>query len=81
VTVIGSIGHAARGVAFVLVGWFLVRAALDHDPDKGGGLDVALAELVREPYGPWLVGAVGIGLLAFAAFRFVDAAYRSPART
>jgi hypothetical protein len=81
VTVIGSVGYAARGVAFALVGWFLVRAAIDHDPGKGGGLDVALGELVREPYGPWLVGAVGVGLLAFAAFRFVDAAYRSPART
>ncbi len=35
-------GYAARGVAFALVGWFLVTAGLQHDPQEVRGLDGAL---------------------------------------
>ena len=78
VGVLGSVGYAARGVAFALVGWFLVTAGLQHDASEARGLDGALVELVRQAYGPPILVVLALGLLLFGAFRIVDAALRRP---
>ncbi|HEU5065079.1 MAG TPA: DUF1206 domain-containing protein [Gaiellaceae bacterium] len=76
-TVIGVVGHAARGIVFLLVGFFIVRAAWEYDPQEAIGLDGALAKLAHAEYGSLLLGAVAAGLLAYALFCFVQARYRS----
>ena len=63
-------------VVFGLVGIFLVKAAVDFDPNKAVGLDGALAKLEQNSYGPYLLGIVAAGLIAFAIFSFSDARYR-----
>lgn len=78
VEVLGTAGYAARGVAFGLVGWFLVTAGLQHDPTEARGLDGALVELVRQAYGPPLLALLALGLVLFGAFRIVDATLRKP---
>ncbi len=75
-TALGVFGHLARMVVFALIGWFLIRAAIDYDPDKAVGLDGALAALRRSSYGPTLLGIVAAGLLGFAAYSIADARYR-----
>ena len=75
-TVIGVFGHAARGVVFLLVGFFIVRAAWEYDPKEAIGLDGALAKLAHAEYGSLLLGGVAAGLLAYALFCFVQARYR-----
>jgi Domain of Unknown Function (DUF1206) len=75
-TALGVFGHLARMVVFALIGWFLIRAAIDYDPDKAVGLDGALAALGRSSYGPVLLGIVAAGLLGFAAYSIADARYR-----
>ena len=75
-TAVGVFGHLARMVVFALIGWFLIRAAIDYDPDKAVGLDGALAALGRSSYGPALLGIVAAGLLGFAAYSIADARYR-----
>jgi hypothetical protein len=72
----GSIGHAARGVVFALVGFFLAKAAWEYDPDEAVGIDGALARLAHRSYGTWLLAAVALGLLAYAVFCLVQARYR-----
>ena len=69
-------GHAARGVVFTIAGWFLVRAALHHDPGEAAGMGESLTALERAPYGPWLLGAVSAGLIAFGAWQLLNARYR-----
>lgn len=73
---IGTVGHLARMIVFGLVGIFLVKAAVDFDPNKAVGLDGALAKLTHNSYGPYLLGIVAVGLIAFALFSFSDARYR-----
>ena len=73
---VGTVGHLARMVVFGLVGIFLVKAAVDFDPNKAVGLDGALAKLEQTSYGPYLLGIVAAGLIAFAIFSFSDARYR-----
>jgi hypothetical protein len=75
-TALGVFGHAARMVVFALIGYFLIRAAVDYDPDKAVGLDGALAALSRSSYGPTLLGIVAAGLIGFAAYSIADARYR-----
>lgn len=73
---VGRIGLAGRTLVFLLVGYFLLRSAIDYSPRNAVGVDGALARLHGQPYGPWLVGLVAAGLLAFATFSLAEARYR-----
>jgi hypothetical protein len=69
-------GHVARGIVFGLVGIFLVKAALEYDPDEAIGIDGALQKLAAQAYGDALLGVVAAGLLAFGVFCLARARYR-----
>ena len=72
----GRVGHVARGIVFGLVGVFLVKAALEYEPDEAIGIDGALQKLASQPSGDALLGLVVAGLLAFGAFCLARARYR-----
>jgi hypothetical protein len=73
---LGRMGYAARGVVFSLVGLFLIEAAYSYNPAKANGLGGALQALASTPYGPWLLGLVSIGLIAFGVYCLALARYR-----
>ena len=75
-TAIGVFGHLARMVVFGLVGFGLVKAAIDYNPRSAIGLDGALNNLVHNSYGPVLLGVVAAGLIGFAVYSIADARYR-----
>ncbi|HEX8915904.1 MAG TPA: DUF1206 domain-containing protein [Humisphaera sp.] len=72
----GRIGIAARGVVLTIVGGFLLVAALRSDPGRAKGLGGALDALAAQPYGPWLIAAVALGLVAYGAYNGIRARYR-----
>jgi hypothetical protein len=76
VIAVGVVGHAARGVVFTLIGLFLLKAAREYDPEETKGIDGALRTVAEAPYGKVALFAVALGLLAYAAFSFVQARYR-----
>ena len=69
-------GLVARGVAFALVGFFVVQAAVTYDARKAQGLDATLRSLARATWGRPLLLAVAAGLTAFGLWCFVEARYR-----
>lgn len=73
---LGILGHVARFVIFGLIGLFLLRSAWEFDPKEARGLDGSLLELSQQPYGGVLLGAVGVGLISYALYCFVQARYR-----
>jgi hypothetical protein len=75
-TALGVFGHVARGVVFALIGYGLIKAAVDYDPEKAVGLDGALRKLAHASYGPVLLGIVAAGLVGFAVYSMADARYR-----
>jgi len=75
-TALGVFGHLARMVVFGLVGYGLIKAAMDFDPQKAIGLDGALSKLQQLSYGPLLLGVVAAGLIGFALYSMADARYR-----
>jgi hypothetical protein len=67
-------GLAARGAVFLLIGFFLARAASKHDPQQAGGVRESLLTLAG--FGRWALGAVALGLIAYGVFQLVEARYR-----
>lgn len=76
VRTLGRVGHLGRGVAFGLVGLFVLQAALEHDPSESKGLDGALAEVASRGYGPPLLYLLALGFLAFGLYSFAEARWR-----
>jgi hypothetical protein len=75
-TALGVAGHCARAIVFGLIGYGLIKAAIDYDSKKAIGLDGALRKLAHASYGPLLLGIVAVGLVMFAAYSMADARYR-----
>jgi uncharacterized protein DUF1206 len=75
-TAFGVFGHLARMAVFGLIGVFLIKAAIDFDPDEAVALDGALAKVAHAPSGPLLLGIVAAGLIGFGAFSLVESRYR-----
>ena len=69
-------GLIARGIVFLMIGGFFLVAAYQADPSEAKGLQESLATLQQQPFGPWLLAAMGIGLIAFAVYSFLEAFYR-----
>ena len=65
---LGRFGLSARGVTFVIIGGFLIQAARQSDPSETGGLPEALRTLEQQAYGPWLLGIVAVGFVAYGAY-------------
>lgn len=70
------VGEAARALVFLLIGVFVVTAALDYRATAAKGLHGALQTLQQQPYGWLALGAVALGFIAFGAFQLVEAVFR-----
>jgi hypothetical protein len=68
---LGRIGYAAKGIAFIIVGGLFAWAALSYDPEKAGGLDTALHTLKDGPFGSVLLTLMALGIACFGAYCFV----------
>ncbi|HEX5575464.1 MAG TPA: DUF1206 domain-containing protein [Gemmatimonadales bacterium] len=71
---VSRFGIAARGVVFCLIGFFLARSGLKHDPAEAGGLRESLHTLAG--VGRWPFAAVAIGLVAYGVYELLNARYR-----
>lgn len=71
----GQIGFVAKGVSIGLIGVLVVVAAIRFRPEEASGLDAALKGLAEQPFGPYLLIAVALGLAAYGVFCFFDARY------
>ena len=72
----GRVGTVARAIVILVAGTFVLLAAVQSDPQQTRGLGGALQTLVRQPYGPYLLGVVAAGLILYGFFMLVVARYR-----
>ncbi|NES69466.1 MAG: DUF1206 domain-containing protein [Okeania sp. SIO2D1] len=73
---ISRVGIAARGIVFMIIGFFLIKAARQYDPSEVRGLDGVLQATAQQPFGKFLLALLAIGLIAYAVYLFVEARYR-----
>lgn len=74
-TSVGTLGYPAKGLVLGLVGVFFVVAAVQQKSEEATGLDGALKALKDQPFGPYLLTAVALGIIAFGLYCFVRARY------
>lgn len=72
----GRFGYISRGIVLLIIGYFMGRAAMEYNPDKAKGTEEALSFLQDSSYGPYLLGAIAIGFIAYGVFMFVKARYK-----
>jgi hypothetical protein len=75
VVAFGRFGYVAKGIAVGVVGILFGWSALSYDPEKAGGLDDALKTVRDQPFGPYLLTFVALGLAAFGLFCFAWSRY------
>lgn len=76
VDVTGLGGGVARALVFAVAGVFVVRAAVEHRPERTKGLDDTLRSFADTPFGPWLLALVAAGFVLFGLFSFALARWR-----
>jgi hypothetical protein len=75
-TVSGSLGYVTLGILSLIVGYSLVRVAVDYDPSEAGGWDDALRLLSGLTEGRWLLGAAAVGLILYGLYFVLLVRYR-----
>ncbi|GAB3553712.1 DUF1206 domain-containing protein [Arthrobacter tumbae] len=76
VTILGTVGYVAKGIALGVLGILLVIATVRNNPEESTGLDGALKSLQEQPFGVWILGAVALGLIAYGVFMIVRSRYQ-----
>jgi hypothetical protein len=74
-------GQAGRAVVLLLIGLFMLSAAVDYRATAAKGLHGALQTLQQQPYGWATLGGAALGFIAFGTFQLVEAAFRRVGRT
>ena len=77
VTVLGTVGWIALGLAAGTAGLLLATAAMQFDPSAPVGLDAGIRALADQPFGPGLLLLLAGGLAVFAVYCLFDARYRT----
>lgn len=72
-TPVALLGLVGRGLAFLIVGGFVIAAAVHRNAGEAGGLDAALRRLRGHAYGPPLLLGIAVGFLAYAVFCVMQA--------
>jgi hypothetical protein len=75
-TRISRFGVGARGVIVAVLGVFLTRAALTHDPSAAAGTRESVMEIANAVQGRWLLVAIAAGLFAYGVDQALHARCR-----
>ncbi len=70
-------GLSARGVIFLIIGFFALKAAFNSNPSKIKTTQEVFSFIQDSSYGAWLLGVVAAGFVAYAIYMFLMAKYRS----
>jgi hypothetical protein len=65
-------GYAAKGIIYMIIGVLAFEAAFSAG-GKMTNSQGALATILQQPFGQFLLGLVGVGLAGYALWRFVEA--------
>ncbi|MEE2524139.1 DUF1206 domain-containing protein [Pseudarthrobacter sp. J75] len=70
---LGVTGYVAKGSVLLLTGVLVVVATLRAHPEESTGLDGGLKSLRDQPFGVYLLAAVGLGLICYGVYMVVRA--------
>lgn len=71
-----TIGVIARGVLFLIVGYFAIRAAVASNPSEMKDTGEAFSFIESSSYGSLLLGLIAFGAMGYGVFMLLTARYR-----
>jgi hypothetical protein len=71
----GKTGYVARGIVWLIISWMLLKAAVHASSREAGDTGKAFGFLENSPFGSYMLGALGLGLIGYGLFSFVRARY------
>ena len=71
----GVVGYLGKGATLLSVGILIVVSAVTGDPEEFTGIDGALKGMRDQPFGPYLLLAVGLGLILYGIFLALRSRY------
>lgn len=75
-TIVGRVGIAARGVVYLVIGGFAIRAALEFNPKMIMTTEDALKIFDENPTDEFILAVLGIGFIAYGIHMAFQAKYR-----
>ncbi len=66
--VLGTIGYIAKGAVICGAGTLVAYSAFAYNPDKAEGISAVFQTVRRQPYGPTLLTAAGVGLVCYGLY-------------
>ncbi len=76
-TIAGRVGIAARGVVYIVIGFFAIRAAWSFNSDMIKTTEAALEVFNNNPADEWILATLGLGFIAYGVHMGFQARYRS----
>lgn len=71
----GSIGYPAKGLVLGALGLLFIVATVQRDPEEASGIDGALKAIREQSFGPYILAAIGAGLVVYALYLVFRARY------
>ena len=72
---VGKVGYTARGIVLAIIGYFILRAALESNSNEVKDTEGAFG-FINNSFGPIVLGIVALGLIGYGVFMFFMAKYR-----
>ncbi len=73
----GAWGIISRGVLIAITAYFFFQAANQHDPSQIKGSSGAFSFIQQSTSGPWLMGAIALGLVCYGVYMIIVSRYKT----
>jgi hypothetical protein len=73
----GKVGYISRGIVWLILAYLFLKAALHDNSSEAGDTGKAFSFIEDSTFGSYLLGALGIGLIAYGIFNFIRARYET----
>jgi hypothetical protein len=71
----GKVGYISRGIVWLVIAYLFIRAAVHSSASEAGNTGKAFQFVESSPFGSYLLGALGLGLIAYGIFNFIRARF------
>lgn len=73
----GMLGFIARGIVFTVIGYFVIRAVLEHDAGSATKGTGEAMDFIQSTGGNIVLILIALGLICYGIFMFIQAKYRN----
>ena len=73
----GKVGYISRGIVWLILAYLFLKAAIHDNSSEAGDTGKAFSFIEASTFGSFLLGGLGIGLIAYGVFNFIRARYET----